>query len=123
MAHVTLIRPAAVQSGHSYSLTAGPLLGLAYVAGALVAAGHEVEVIDAFGEALFAAHVSVHPRLVCFGLDPAAIVARIPAHTQAVGVSVMFSQQWPDVEALLRAVHARFPRLPTVAGGEHATAT
>src|SRR5262249_16451764 len=42
---------------------------------------------------------------------------------QGIGVSVMFSQQWPHVAAILRAVRAAFPRVPIFVGGEHVTAT
>ncbi|APR79851.1 Radical SAM domain protein [Minicystis rosea] len=36
---------------------------------------------------------------------------------------MMFSQQWPHVEALLRAIRARLPTVPIFLGGEHPTAT
>ncbi len=100
-----------------------PPLGPAYVAGALEAAGHRVTVIDALGEAPLARHPSAHPLLVAHGLTIAEIVARIPADAQGIGVSVMFSQQWPHVAAILRAVRAAFPTIPIFVGGEHATAT
>jgi anaerobic magnesium-protoporphyrin IX monomethyl ester cyclase len=51
MSHITLLRPPAVSSRHAYSAGVTPPLGLAYVAAALEAAGHEVLVIDALGEA------------------------------------------------------------------------
>jgi anaerobic magnesium-protoporphyrin IX monomethyl ester cyclase len=122
-ARITLIRPPAVSSLHAYSLPIVPPLGPAYVAAALEAAGHHVSVIDALGEAPLARHPSAHPQLVALGLTIAEIVARIPADVQGIGVSVMFSQQWPHVAALLRAVRAAFPRVPIFLGGEHATAT
>ena len=58
-----------------------PPLGLAYVAAALEAAGHEVLVIDALGEAPLARGPSVHPRLATWGLSAPEILARVPAHT------------------------------------------
>jgi anaerobic magnesium-protoporphyrin IX monomethyl ester cyclase len=122
-ARLTLIRPPAVSSLHAYSVAIVPPLGPAYVAAALAAAGHHVSVIDALGEAPLARHPSAHPLLVAYGLTIAEIVARIPPDVQGIGVSVMFSQQWPHVAALLRAVRASFPRVPIFVGGEHATAT
>jgi len=123
MARITLIRPPAVSSLHAYSVGIVPPLGPAYVAAALDAAGHRVRVIDALGEAPLARHASAHPLLVAHGLTIPEIVARIPADAQGIGVSVMFSQQWPHVAAIIRAVHAAFPLVPIFAGGEHATAT
>jgi radical SAM superfamily enzyme YgiQ (UPF0313 family) len=122
-AHIVLIRPPAVSSRHAYSVAVVPPLGPAYVAAALRAAGHRITAIDALGEAPLARHPSAHPALVAHGLTIPQIVARIPADVQGVGVSVMFSQQWPHVAALIRAVHAAFPGVPIFIGGEHATAT
>ncbi|MDX2167116.1 MAG: radical SAM protein [Deltaproteobacteria bacterium] len=122
-ARITLIRPPAVASLHAYSLAIVPPLGPAYVAAALEAAGHQVTVIDALGEAPLARHASAHPLLIAQGLTIAQIVERIPSDTQGIGVSVMFSQQWPHVAAMIRAVRAAFPAVPIFVGGEHATAT
>jgi anaerobic magnesium-protoporphyrin IX monomethyl ester cyclase len=121
-ARITLIRPPAVASRHAYSVGIVPPLGLAYVAGALEAAGHRVTAVDALGEAPLARHPSTHPLLVALGLKIPEIVARIPADVQGIGVSVMFSQQWPHVAAILRAVRAVFPHVPIFVGGEHAAA-
>lgn len=121
--HLTLIRPPAVSSLHSYSVAVVPPLGPAYVAAALEATGYQVSVIDALGEAPFARHPSAHPSLVAHGLTIEQIVSRIPFDTDGISVSVMFSQQWPHVAALLRAVRATFPIVPIFVGGEHATAT
>jgi anaerobic magnesium-protoporphyrin IX monomethyl ester cyclase len=123
VAHVTLIRPPLVSAPRSYSAIIAPPLGLAYVAAALESAGHRLCAIDALGEAPEARGPAAHPGLVAYGLTIEEIVARIPAETQGVGISVMFSQQWPHVEALVRAIHARRGDVPIFVGGEHATAT
>ena len=123
MAHITLIRPPLVSARGSSSAILAPPLGLAYVAAALESAGHGVAVIDALGDAPEVRGPAAHPGLVAYGLANDAIVARIPAATQAVGLSVMFSQQWPHVEALVHAIHAARPDLPIVLGGEHPSAT
>ncbi len=122
-ARIALLRPPAVSSLHAYSAPIVPPLGLAYVAAALESAGHRVTVIDALGEAPFARYPSAHPLLGAQGLTIEEIVARIPADAQGIGVSVMFSQQWPHVAAILRAVRAARPAVPIFVGGEHATAT
>lgn len=122
-AHIALIRPPAVASRHAYSLAIVPPLGPAYIAAALESAGHRVTVIDALGEAPLARHPSAHPLLVAQGLTIAEIVERIPPDVQGIGFSVMFSQQWPHVAAIIRSVRAAFPQVPIFVGGEHATAT
>jgi radical SAM superfamily enzyme YgiQ (UPF0313 family) len=122
-ARITLIRPPAVASLHAYSLAIVPPLGAAYIAAALEEAGHQVHVIDALGEAPLARHASAHPLLVAQGLTIAQIIERIPSDVQGIGFSVMFSQQWPHVAAIVRAVRAAFPHVPIFVGGEHATAT
>src|SRR6185436_399311 len=43
--------------------------------------------------------------------------------TDAVAFSVMFSQQWPHVDDIIRAIHARLPDVPIFVGGEHVTGT
>ena len=123
MAHVTLIRPPLVSAPRSYSVIIAPPLGMAYVAAALEAAGHRVVAIDALGDAPDAQGPAAYPGLTAYGLSNDEIVARIPADTQLVGISVMFSQQWPHVEALTRAIRASRPDLPILLGGEHSTAT
>lgn len=121
MAHVTLIRPPLISTPRCYSVIIAPPLGLAYVAAALERAGHRLAVVDALGEAPDHEHDAAFPGLVAYGLSIDDIVARIPDETQGVGISVMFSQQWPHVEALVEAVHARHPAVPIFIGGEHAT--
>lgn len=119
---ITLIRPPAVFSHGAYSAAVVPPLGPAYIAAALESAGHRVQVIDALGEAPQSRHPSAHPLLVAQGLTIEQILSRIPADTQGIGLSVMFSQQWPHVGAITRAIRAAFPGVPIFLGGEHPTA-
>jgi radical SAM superfamily enzyme YgiQ (UPF0313 family) len=121
VAHVTLIRPPLISTPRCYSVIIAPPLGLAYVAAALEQAGHRLAVIDALGEAPDHEHEAAFPGLVAYGLSIDEIVARIPDETQGIGISVMFSQQWPHVEALVEAIHARHPTVPIFLGGEHPT--
>src|SRR4029450_2273399 len=48
--------------------------------------------------------------------------ARIRPDTQWVGISCLFSHEWPVIRALIAAIATRFPGVPIVCGGEHATA-
>ena len=77
---------------HSALGPAAPI-GLAYLAAALRAVGHSVGVIDAITEAPNR-RVRVG-RLERLGLSDAEIVARIDPETDAVGITSMFSFQWP----------------------------
>lgn len=97
-------------------------LGVAYLAASVKHAGHRVTVIDALGEA--PTQVREYPGLPLniIGLTASDIIARIPADTVLIGFSVMFSSDWLVHKEVVRAVHAAFPHVPIVIGGEHATA-
>ncbi|MBN1512112.1 MAG: B12-binding domain-containing radical SAM protein [Phycisphaerae bacterium] len=122
MTAITLIRPPTVATANSYSVPITPPLGLAYVAASLEAAGHQVTIIDAVGEAPLHREATCHPRLVAHGLSIEDIVRRVDPCTRGIGVSAMFSQEWPHTEQLILALHRRLPQVPIFLGGEHATA-
>src|ERR1700687_3625182 len=121
--HVTLIEPAKfVKAANHLSVVAMPPLGLAYIAGSLLATGRDVTVVDAVGEAIaqltpFNSTKSIFLR----GLTTEQILERIPPHTELIGVSCMFSYQWITVRDLLRAIKDRFRHVPLILGGEHPT--
>lgn len=121
--HVTLVRPPAISSRFSYTIGVVLPLGPAYIAGTLLEAGHRVSVIDALGEAPLHRGPTSQPNLIYHGLSIDQIVDRISPTTDIIGISVMFSQQWPHVDDLVRAIHARLPDCPIVIGGEHAAGT
>ena len=52
MAKVCLVRPPSVVTATSYIASLTPPIGLAYLAGSLRAAGHQVTIIDSVGLAL-----------------------------------------------------------------------
>lgn len=122
MAIATLIRAPSVVARYALTLNQTPPLSVAYLAGSLTAAGHEAQVIDAVGEALHATHPSFRPDIAINGLSVAEIVQRIRPDTQFVGISCLFSHEWPVIRELIAAIAARFPDVPIVIGGEHATA-
>ncbi len=122
MARVVLIRPPSVFSAASASAPVTMPLSLAYLSASLLKAGHEALCIDALGEAIDRIAVSYGPKVRYRGLSDAEIVERIGPEPDAIGVTTMFSQDWPHVEDLIRAVRARFPKTPIIVGGEHATA-
>jgi radical SAM superfamily enzyme YgiQ (UPF0313 family) len=121
--HVSIVRPPAVSSRFSYTVGVVLPLGPAYLAAALVDAGHRAAVVDALGEAPLQRGPTSQPNLIHHGLTIPEIVERIDPATDAIGVSVMFSQQWPHADELIRAIHARLPGRPIFVGGEHVTGT
>lgn len=100
-----------------------PPIGLAYVAAAARAAGHEVSVVDAAGVALEQHSDIVAPvgTLRRIGLTPDEVVERIPPDVGLVGLSNMFLHEWPEVAEIARLVRRRFPSVPIVVGGDNAT--
>ncbi len=122
MAIASLIRTPSVVGRFALTLNRTPPLSVAYLAGSLTAAGHEVQVIDAVGEALEAMHPGYRPDILINGLSVAEIVDRIRPDTDFVGISCLFSHEWPLVRELIAAIAKRLPDVPIVLGGEHATA-
>ncbi|MEQ1878045.1 MAG: radical SAM protein [Bdellovibrionia bacterium] len=122
---VSLVRPPLMfpRARPPETVKIAPPLGLAYVAGTLRAAGHEVICVDGQGEGLSKLRDSkLDLTLIERGLELQEIVARIPADTQVIGVSSMFSFEWFYMIELIRAIRAKFPAPFLVVGGEHATA-
>jgi radical SAM superfamily enzyme YgiQ (UPF0313 family) len=97
-----------------------PPIGLAYVAGAWCAAGHDVEVIDPTGEAIDQFTPVGNGEILRRGLTDEQILERL-GPSDVIGFSLMFSQDWPVARALIQRVHAARPDAVLVAGGEHFT--
>lgn len=120
MAHVTLLVPFDPIGKLNPSNASELPLRLAYLAATTRSLGHRVTVIDGVGEGF--GHRWDHGEgFHLHGLDIPALVARVPEGTDVVGVSMMFSQTWPPVRALLRALRRRLPRARIVVGGEGVT--
>ena len=120
MFHVTLVRPALISSPTSYSEPLTPPIGLAYLAGTLVANGVKVTAIDAIGEA--PQNYVLEQDYRCQGLAINEVLQRIPLDTSLIGISCMFTQDWPYVRKIVVAVREQFPHTPIMVGGEHITA-
>jgi anaerobic magnesium-protoporphyrin IX monomethyl ester cyclase len=122
---VTLINLPTITARLSLSYYgAVPPLGLAYIAAAARAQGHQVHVIDATGEALdsvLVRHTEVG-ALAVQGLSIPQIVGRLDRGTEVVGIAHMFLHQLPLLRELCRAIRARLPDALIVLGGENATA-
>jgi radical SAM superfamily enzyme YgiQ (UPF0313 family) len=79
--------------------------------------------VDGLGENPFQVTSLFHGKVTAIGLRSEEIVERIERDTDLIGVSCMFSQDWPEIRRLIRMVRHRFPGVRIVAGGEHITAT
>jgi radical SAM superfamily enzyme YgiQ (UPF0313 family) len=122
MSHVLLIRPPSVFSASTYSAPVTMPLANAYLSANLLKHGHRVTNIDALGEDIDHIDVSYHPHVRYRGLSTEKILERITERPDGIGVSVMFSQDWPHIEDMINAIRAKFPDVPILAGGEHPTA-
>ena len=114
---IGLIRPPAVESFRFATTTITLPLGLAYVAAVVEESGRPLHVIDA---------VALEPRRktryfkgVLVGLRLEEIVRRVPADCGAVGISVIFTHEWPAVVRLVQLLKAARPELTVILGGEH----
>ena len=122
MATVTLIRTPSVVGRYALTLNVTPPLSVAYLAGSLCSAGHEVQVVDAVGEAARATHPGYRPDILINGLGVAEIVDRVDPRSDVIGISCLFSHEWPVVRELIAALARRRPNAALILGGEHATA-
>jgi radical SAM superfamily enzyme YgiQ (UPF0313 family) len=120
---ICLVRPPAVTNTGLKGQIAAPPLGLAYIAAALKQAGHQVTLVDAVGEAPRQYRpIPGFRNAVAQGLTNGQVAERIDPGAELVGVSCMFSVEWPYDRQTIAAVRAALPGVPVVVGGEHATA-
>jgi len=119
--HITLIRPPIVSSLQSFSAPITAPLALAYLIASLSETGLEVTPIDAVGEAIDQVNISNDPPCRIRGLTTEQIIHRIPFDTQLIAVSSMFTQEWLVVQKIIEAIKRKFPHVPIILGGEHAT--
>lgn len=115
-----IVRPPVLMPAFNMANLVVPPIGPAYVAGALRAAGYQVQILDAVGSAI--EHFTPHPRGILHGMTVDELVEAIPADIDAIGVSVQFSFEWPVARHLLQEIRRRFPRTLLIVGGEHVTA-
>jgi anaerobic magnesium-protoporphyrin IX monomethyl ester cyclase len=121
--NVCLIRPQEAISLDSASANKPILpLGLAYLASALLKNECNVQVIDAVGLAPDKYESFFNNKVRLLGLGQDEIIEKIEGKPLFIGVSIMFSHNWPHVRELLKKIKQRFPGTPLVLGGEFATA-
>src|SRR5688572_9430644 len=123
MATVTILRPPLLVPNWSDSGPLTPPIGPAYLAASLRQTGHTARIVDGLGENPFQVTPLFDNKVMAIGLRSEEIAERIQPDTELIGVSCMFSQDWPEIRRLIQMVRRRFPSVPIVAGGEHITAT
>ena len=120
---ISLVRCSTVANAWALGKDAVPSIGLAYIAGALRAAGHHVSAVDGVGEAVDQyTRVPWSSRALIHGLKIHEIVERIDPRAEVIGVGCMFSVEWLVVRSLIEAIRDAYPRALIVMGGEHVTA-
>lgn len=119
---VTLVRPPVVVAKWAHTTPTCPPIGLAYLAGTLLAAGHRVQVVDAIGEGHDQYLTLPDQRFLSHGLSAQEIAERIDPASEVIGISCMFSHEWPLMREIIQVLRHRCPRALIIAGGEHITA-
>ena len=119
MTDICLIRPPAVESFRFATTSITLPLGLAYIAAALERDGRSVYVVDAVGEGPEVRTRYCKGHLV--GLRFEDVVRRIPDEVGLVGITVVFTHEWPAVVRLVELIKRARPELAIVLGGEHVT--
>ncbi len=119
---VSLVRPSIVFSKNSYSTPLAMPIGIAYLAAVLEKASYKVEIIDVPGRGVEAIRLSDDGRFNVMGVNDDEALALIDPNSDTIGISTMFSQEWPHQRKFINKVRQRFPDATIVVGGEHATA-
>ncbi len=122
MAKVVVVRIPSLFAAGALTLSATPPIGIAYLAASIRAAGHEVQVIDAIGEAIEQVYYFGRKNLYVNGLTREQILDRIPADVEFICVSFPFSHEWPLAKQMCFAIKEHFPKAIIIGGGEHMTA-
>ncbi len=117
---VCLIRPPAVDFIRFASASVTLPLGLGYIAGALERAQAQLELIDAVAVSPNT-YIRFHKGFL-IGLPHQEIVDRIPPDILFVGITALFTHEWPAIVHLVDLIKRRYPNLPVVIGGESVTA-
>jgi radical SAM superfamily enzyme YgiQ (UPF0313 family) len=111
---ITLINPNIVSQKGDFSGSGIPYMpiGLAYLASYLKNLGHDIYVIDAFGEAPH--QVSRMKTHYIQGLTPEEVVERIPFETQVIGFYAHLTVSHNVLLEIIRLAKKRFPHCCTL---------
>lgn len=118
---IVLLRPPMVVPKWAHSASICPPLGLAYLAASIRKAGYKVRCVDALGEAPFQRIVLDNSNYLSYGLSTPEIIERVGT-CDILGVSLMFSHDWPMAKSIIEAIRTANPQLTVICGGEHVNA-
>ncbi len=118
---ICLIRPPILCPKSHPIVQMTPPIGLAYIAGALHAEGHNVTVIDGLAESFDTRH-AWGDDCYLYGLSLDEVMSRIDDNTDVIGISAAFTFEWPMCRDLIVQLRDRFPAAYLIGGGEHITA-
>lgn len=119
---VLLIKPnILVRKGYALQSKMCPPIGLAYLAGSLIAAGFEAEILDVVAEA----PDSIWPYREthsAYGMTDDDLIRRIRnSNPQLIGIGG-FTSQFGRIKEMVSSIKQSFPGIPVVLGGANATA-
>ena len=117
---IQLIRPPAVESFRFATTSITLPIGLAYISSSLKEHGFKVEILDAVGEVPKNRTGYYKGYLVGLGLKE--IAEKINPNSKCIGISVIFTHEWPAVVKLISLIKEKFPNMPIILGGEHISA-
>ena len=120
--HVSLIRFALVAPIGDIGSESTPPIGLAYLSAVAKKFGATVVGVDASGMDLNKSFKISKYNLQGNGLNLNEILRLIHPDTKLIGITSMFSHEWPYVRDCINETKKRFPNAKIVIGGEHATA-
>ena len=120
---VLLTRPPLMYAAGAIGNEIVPSIGLAYLNGFLRKYGYDPVLVDGQSEG----HNRItplekYPGFQIQGLTIAECLQRMPAQVDIIGVTAMFSAEWPLTRDFILALRERYPEAVIVAGGEHVTA-
>jgi magnesium-protoporphyrin IX monomethyl ester (oxidative) cyclase len=117
---VMLVFPPSTSIAGWEPMVATPM-GIAYLASAVRQAGYETACLDTLVEAPYQ-EIAINDSVSRFGLTYDQIMDKITAwKPDVVGLSCIFSNQWPATRELARRIKAADPEVIVVAGGGHPT--
>lgn len=123
MAHICLIRTPMIVVQLVQLRSTCPPIGLAYFSASLKSEGHKVQIIDSVGEAIFQILPINDGTHLAHGLSAEQIIEKIDSDCEIIGISCMFSVEWPIALNVIQKIKKTYPEKKIIIGGEHVTAT
>ena len=119
---ITLIRPPILFSAQSYSTPLTLPVGIAYIAAALEKSNYRVKILDCAGAGIDEIRLTPDGKFKIQGTDIDQSIQMIDKNSDIIGVSTMFSREWPHLRGYINKIREAFPHAKIVVGGEHVTA-